>query len=213
MSENAIQTHTDSLQFMKYVVKTIHGISENNYKGTPFEPLFGTGQGSGASPAVWLTLVIILMDTMDRIISERTTFESPDSATKHSRLIDVFVDDTSLGLSDPGYLTLETLIAKLTNIAQTWEQLLYFSGGSLNLKKCFWYVLYWDWKKGRPKLRPITNQDPPLKLTTQGHSQKTPITHLEPSRASRILGVHLSPLGDFSTQIQILRTKADNFAI
>ena len=99
--------------------------------------MLGTGQGSGALPAIWLTLVIILMDTMDRIIPERMTFESPDSATKHSRLIDAFVDDTSLGFSDPGYLTSETLIAKLTNIAQTWEQLLYFSGGSLNLKKCF----------------------------------------------------------------------------
>ena len=135
MPGNAMKTHADTLEFMRYAVTTIYGISKENYKGTPFEPLFGTGQGSGASPAVWLTLIILLMETLDRIIPERTTFSSPDSAIRHSRLIDApFVDDTSLGFSDPGYLTLEILVAKLTNIAQTWEQLLYFSGGSLNLK-------------------------------------------------------------------------------
>jgi hypothetical protein len=120
MPENAINTHADSLQFMRYAVKTIYGISEDNYIGTPFEPLFGTGQGSGASSAIWLTLMVLLMDTLDRIIPERTTFESPDSAIKHSRLVDAFVDDTSLGFTDPGYATLEMLVSKLTNIAQTW---------------------------------------------------------------------------------------------
>ena len=153
------------------------------------------------------------MDTLDRIIPERTEFESPDSTIKHSRLIDAFVDDTSLGFTDPGYVTLETLVSKLTNIAQTWEQLLFFSGGSLNLKKCSWYVIYWDWTKGKPTIRTITEKDPTLKLTTQGEEDTTVIKRLDPKTASRILGVHLSPNGDFSTQLQILRTKANNFAI
>ncbi|KAI2509666.1 hypothetical protein MHU86_4786 [Fragilaria crotonensis] len=47
MPDNAIKTHADALRFMQYTVKTIHGISEDSYEGTPFEPLFGTGQGSG----------------------------------------------------------------------------------------------------------------------------------------------------------------------
>jgi hypothetical protein len=40
MPDNAIKTHADSLEFMRYAIKTIYGISEENYKGTPFEPLF-----------------------------------------------------------------------------------------------------------------------------------------------------------------------------
>ena len=67
MPLNAIQTHAEALQFMRYAVKTVHGISEENYSGTPFAPLFGTGQGSGASPAVWLSLVVLLMNTLDRL--------------------------------------------------------------------------------------------------------------------------------------------------
>ena len=52
MPEQAVQVRADALQFMKYTVKTIHGISDHNYQGTAFERLFGTGQGSGASPSV-----------------------------------------------------------------------------------------------------------------------------------------------------------------
>ena len=59
---------------MEYCVKTVHGISEDNYRGTVFEPLFCTGQGSGASSAVWLVLSTVLMEAIDRLTSDRMTF-------------------------------------------------------------------------------------------------------------------------------------------
>ena len=71
---HAIRTHADALFFMKYAVKTVYGISSDNYHGTVFAPLFGTGQGSGASPAVWLSLVVILLQTLDRLIPDRGQF-------------------------------------------------------------------------------------------------------------------------------------------
>jgi hypothetical protein len=74
MPDNAIRVHAEALQFMQYTVKTVYGILENNYHGTAFEPLFGTGQGSGASPSVWLTLVVILLHTLDRLVPDRMNF-------------------------------------------------------------------------------------------------------------------------------------------
>ena len=213
MPNNAIQTHADCLELMKYTVKTAHGISEDNDHGTPYSPLFGTGQGSGASPAIWLTLVVTLMKTLDRLVPERMQFESPDTVLRHSRLTDAFVDDTSLGYTDAGYLSLETLIAKLNHMAQTWENLLFYSGGALNLSKCSWYVLYWDWKSGRPQARAITATDRPLQLTTQGAKTLTPIERSSINHASRILGIHLAPDGNFSKQLEVLKTKADEMAI
>ena len=136
MPELAAQTHAEALKFTKYKVKTIHGVSEACYQGTPFEPLFGTGQGSGASPAAWLTLVVLLMNTLDHLIPERMQFETPHHS--HSRLMDAFVDDTSLGFTDSGILTCSEMIDKVNHIAQFWECLLFHSGGSLNLKKSSW---------------------------------------------------------------------------
>lgn len=58
-------SHAETLQFMKYTMKTVYRISEDNYHGTPLESLFGTGQGTGASPAAWLSLMVLLMHTLD----------------------------------------------------------------------------------------------------------------------------------------------------
>jgi hypothetical protein len=54
MPDSAITTHAGVLREMKYVVKTAFGISNLHIKSSPTSTLFGTGQGSGASPAVWL---------------------------------------------------------------------------------------------------------------------------------------------------------------
>jgi hypothetical protein len=121
MPKNAIRTHAKTLQFMKYTVKTMHGVSETNYSGTPFEPLFGSGQGSGASPAVWLTLIVVLMNTMDRIIPEQMDFASPDGSNRQARLLGAFVDDTSIGYTNPGDMEFPLLTNRLQEIAQTWE--------------------------------------------------------------------------------------------
>ena len=51
MPAHAIRTHSDALEFMRYKVKTIFGISSDNYHGTPFEPLFGTGPGKRRFPS------------------------------------------------------------------------------------------------------------------------------------------------------------------
>jgi hypothetical protein len=213
MPTNAVSTHASALQYMKYKVKTIHGISEETYHKTQDSPLFGTGQGSGASPAVWLTLVVTLMNTLDRVIKHRMTFASPDSLSTHTRLVDAFVDDTSLGFTDTGSLSLEDLTATLSTIAQTWENLLFYSGGSLNLQKCSWYAMYWAWKNCRPYLLPINPTDHDLQLSTQGNNDtSTTIRRWPLNKANRILGVYLSPDGDFTTQLQILKKKADAFA-
>ncbi len=76
MTSHAICTQAESLQFMKYTMKTVYRISEDNYHGTALSPLVGTGHGSGASPAVWLSLVVILLQTLDRLIPDRLNFSS-----------------------------------------------------------------------------------------------------------------------------------------
>ena len=122
---------------------------------------------------------------------------------RRSRLIDAFVDDTSLGYTDARFITLDTMLNKLTKMAQRWEKLLFYSGGALNLSKCSWLVMYWDWQHGRQRTQePISPDDTALKLTTQGGTTETPIKRMP-----------LGTLGNFSDQIIILKKKADDFAI
>ncbi len=46
------------------------------------------------------------------------------------------------------------LIAYRQAHAQIWEQILFSSGGALELKKCFWYLVYWQWVNGCPQMAP-----------------------------------------------------------
>lgn len=213
MPAEAIRTHAKALELMQYMVKTIYGVSDQSYKGTALEPLFGTGQGSGASPAVWLTLVVILLNTLERVVPERISFRSADGKIHHRRLVDAFVDDTAIGMTDDGELTLPELVTALESVAQTWEQLLHFSGGALNLSKCSWYVMFWDWQHGRPVLREIKADDPKIQLYQGSNKCKlVAIRRQNLHESSRILGVHQNPLGNFSDHIKVLKQKADKYA-
>jgi hypothetical protein len=212
MPNNAIRVHAEALQFMKYTVKTVYGISDDTYQGTVFEPLFGTGQGSGASPSAWLTLVVILLHTLDRLIPDRINFTPLDNSRSHSRLVDAFVDDTSIGFNSPGDLTYNELIERLQTVAQTWEHLLHLSGGKLNLAKCSWYVMYWEWEQGRPRLRELQPLDPTIQLRQGSQPDLMTIRQTKLEESTRMLGVYLNPLGDFGHHIQVLRKKADMYA-
>ena len=91
----------------------------------------------------------ILLQTMDRLIPDRMNFLPISGALPHARFSDAFVDDTSLGFTPTDDdCTYHELAEKLQNIAHTWEHLLYLSGGKLNLSKCSWFILKWEWEKG-----------------------------------------------------------------
>jgi hypothetical protein len=106
--------------------KTVHGVSEHNYHGTVFEPLFGTDQRSGASPALWLVLSTVLIEAIDRM-----SFIDPTAWEELKGLLDSFVDDTTPGLTDCGKLSYNELIHHTQELAQTWERVLHYSGGVL----------------------------------------------------------------------------------
>ena len=141
-------------------------------------------------------------------------FVSADGTITNSRVIDAFVDDTSIGFTDgTGSLNFESLILRLQEISQTWEHLLHLSGGSLNLNKCSWYVLSWDWKGGRPIIRKRMETDPDISLPQGSATERTTIRRMDLEEAPRILGVFISPTGNFSEHIKVLKTRADTFAV
>jgi hypothetical protein len=70
MPENAIRCQADTFKHMKYAVKHMYGVSSKQYFGSESEPHFGTRQGSGASPAIWLSLVVVLLNAFDRMSKE-----------------------------------------------------------------------------------------------------------------------------------------------
>jgi hypothetical protein len=177
---------------------------KNANKGQCLNPCLEQAKESGASPAAWLTLIVILLNTIDKeLLDDRMMFLVPIMKKPHSQLADAFVDDTMLGKSDSGDLLYEDLTGRLQLIAQTWERLLSYSGGALNLSKCFYYVLYWEWPQGLLVLHSSSTEDSTMVLTSGSSTSESTITRLDPKTASRTLGVYLSPTSEWAKQIQV----------
>jgi hypothetical protein len=132
MPEQAIKCQADTLRLMRYAVKHAYGTSAQEYMGSEDEPLFGTGQGSGASPAVWLGLVVILLNALDRMSSDddipALDFVDPWNEFRAHWRVGAFVDDTNQGILDAsGSLTIDELVEQLRKAGQLWESLLHTS--------------------------------------------------------------------------------------
>ena len=209
MPTHAIACQAEALRKMRYAVKQVAGISLLEYIGTLLDPLFGTGQGSGASPAIWLALVVILLNSLDRLSNEYQipglAFHDPWNDIFETWRFGAFVDDTNQGVMDPnGLMSMDDLVEAMRSAGQLWENLLYISGGCLNLAKCSWTVQYWTWINGRPSLLPIHSSDPPLIMTSGRNPEQHIIQQHANTKELRGLGVYLNFAGTFTELAKIM---------
>ena len=125
-----------ALGHMRYHISKAHGIDQAPIVGSDNSRIFGTGQGSGASPAIWLAMSEVLIQALKK--TERgTSFVSKCKFIKHRRVIYAFVDDSTVWanqeLGDMDYSPTQ-LHQRIQTTAQWWEKYLSLSGGTLNLK-------------------------------------------------------------------------------
>jgi hypothetical protein len=183
MPAPAVDTHATVLATMKYHLKTQFGISAAYIQSSIDNFLFGTGQGRGASPAIWLLLSTVLLAAHVKVSKRGMLFKSPDNTISIERHSDTYVDNTQNRLNDaflPRSWSLQELSTTLEKTSQSWEKLLFCSGGALELSKCFYYLLYWKWVDGLPILltnSEIEEQTTAIRPTTGTPTDAQKVTH------------------------------------
>ncbi len=206
---NLSELNASMLAQARYRVKTLMGIAE-----LFFLCAFGTGQGSGNSPMVWLAVSILLIGGMAKLC-EGISVQSPTGKYKAKRNMDAFVDDSTtwVGSFDNPLCSPRQLGKKLQQSAQTWEQLLSASGGKLQLSKCFFYMMCWKWDtEGKPTLMTSTQMNYDMKMIdTQSGTIKS-IKKKECTDAHRTLGAWPGPFCKETHQPQNLKDKSVGFA-
>jgi hypothetical protein len=144
------------------------------------------------------------------------TMEDIERIKSIRQWIEGFVDDTSLftNLKDPEE-PVENMRAQLQQDTQSWTDLLYASGGQLELSKCFYYMLAWKFTpEGDPipltiaelQLPQITIHDPVTGNTTE-------IVQKEVDAAHKTLGVYKTIIGHENDHLQYLQEKSDTYAV
>ena len=132
-------------------VRTKHGVSTQTISTNRNATLHGIGQGNGGGPAIWVAHLTVMFTAISAICTGFST-SCVQKETTISTVGTGYVDDVTLGMSIPKKKeqTYEMVRRQIKKMGQIWEQLLYISGGRLELNKCFWVPIVWKWKNGKP---------------------------------------------------------------
>ncbi|CAJ1954259.1 unnamed protein product [Cylindrotheca closterium] len=120
-----------------------------------------------------------------------------------------FVDDTDVieagtSVDQSG----EDICTSVQAAASTWAGGISVTGGGINPKKSFWWLIdfVWDARNGRWKFRRKNQLLPDYHLQIPGLSGKQEgLRRLEPDEAEKTLGVVLAPLEDPKAHLEYLK--------
>jgi hypothetical protein len=104
VSHNMASLQATTLKNMKLRLRTALGDSNRTYQHSQETPIYGTGQGSCASPAIWLLICSLLIDCLSELGGGMKMTDVCSNNTLQ-QWIDGFVDDTSLFTNISNYQT------------------------------------------------------------------------------------------------------------
>jgi hypothetical protein len=167
LHQKVVALHANTLQQANFHLRTIQGISQQSYSHCVQFPIYGSGQGSGNSPAIWLFISSTLCDVHNRI-SKGASFTTPCGRETTKLLMVAFVDDSTGTYNNflpQDELHIQTLLSNAQQDCQSWNDLLWCSGGKLELPKCSYHILRFEFlPNGTP--RPIRDNSD-LNLTVK----------------------------------------------
>ena len=205
-----VGVHATTLKEARYHLKTAFGVSDEYYQHCDAFPIYGTGQGSTNSPIIWMFISSVLFD-MYSDNAYGSTFATPtDDLAQPSKIVG-FVDDSNCTTNSWYSVDQEDygdLIQMATEDAQLWADILWLSGGHLELRKCSFHFLTFKFSPlGFPSLE--NSVDAPATITIQDPQTKeyVDITRLEPDEPHKTLGHWIEPSLSGKKQLEMLHNK------
>ena len=94
VAASVTQACATTLEKAEYKIRTDLGLATSGYNHSPENPIFGTGQGSAFSPAIWFFISCILYDIYEKL-AKTASYCAPD----RSQFLEIgmigFVDDNN----------------------------------------------------------------------------------------------------------------------
>ncbi|GAX26437.1 hypothetical protein FisN_37Hu013 [Fistulifera solaris] len=147
---------------------------------------------------------------LDNFLNQAEYYIQTNAAMSISHYMQSFVDDSSIWVNDflaslQQQTSGQSLADTLQLATQWWEELLVTTGGKLELQKCFFYLIEWNFAHSEP--RPYTTQDRTydiqIRQSTNGEHQT--MNHKSADEAHRTLGFQAKPHNKFHEQFQVLK--------
>ena len=145
-----VNLHNRLLGEMKYEVY-IEGASKSlAYKSEKDNMVYGTGQGCGNSPFVWLFISNILLKIFNKEATG-ATYYSQRAHRSTTIQASAYVDDVNTHHNVQNKR--ESLEEQMKQDFRRWKDILEMSGGSLAQEKCNYYTIKWGFhNSGKPEM-------------------------------------------------------------
>jgi Reverse transcriptase (RNA-dependent DNA polymerase) len=217
LSKEVIELFITTLSEVEYYAKTYYRLSTMPYKSTPSHGIHGPGQGGRASPAIWTAISCFLLQCM-RENSLGANIVSPHG-DQFIQVSSGFVYDITHWCihMDSGHsaadLVEQYLMRHMQDTAQLWEQLLYLTGGKLELSKCVYYPITCSFdSEGAAHLVPPNQLQTTITLEDSESKQSFNIATNPCNEAHKTLGVMEQPDVNNTAKFNRLLKKASNHA-
>ncbi len=209
LHRNIAQIHGDMLVSAVYRIKTQLGISTGSYSSTEDSPVYGTGQGSCASPPFWLLNCSKYFDIYDKYCFGARYYDMNGERVLTMGM-DGYVDDNGLNANSKPSEE-HKLVERATHDAQLWSDILWSSGGALEHPKCSYHYLRTEFTgTGQPFFR---GGKFGARITiTDAHGVNTELEQLSAYAPFKTLGTYQAATHGQKTQFEILKKKATNLS-
>jgi hypothetical protein len=145
----AIETMLGTIENMKIFLRTGFGNLKSFGGGGVSVKTQGLTQGNEALPASWAVISICIIGAHEKK-GQGEKFTCPITQLKHQLSAILYVDDTDLWLID---LSKNETVGKVHRAIQdsmySWGNLLLATGGVLQPTKCFYLIIWFNWKDGK----------------------------------------------------------------
>ena len=78
--------------------------------------------------------------------------------------------------------------------------MLYTNDGRLELKKCFWILITWKWKQGKPLMTSLDDTEAEVKIVQSETKEEVVIQRKNVDEAPKVLGCLLQANGSWEAE-------------
>ena len=139
---NAVLVHANTLEQAQYKLKLGKQTSADSYTNCAMWPLHGSGQGSANSPTIWCFISSKLFQAHESQAFGMKMQTPFGDVTLKVNMVG-FVDDATCVTAGDPTAPLQDLITRMQHDAQLWNDILWSSGGKLELSKCGYHTSYY----------------------------------------------------------------------
>ncbi len=203
-----LRLHAQTQKLQKYFVKHAQGISTKHNTFSPESPWYGAGQGTGDAALRYTTQ----SDGMIRAYRDSSwtlAMKNPTNTITPTQDIDAYADNTTLmnGTTQENQALLRFQAQQNLTL---WSDIVKCTRGALNPPKCGW--AYFRWNFDQHGHLTISKVQHPLGLRLPDRNGKMhQLKQHPPTKAVRILGVHIAMDSNMSQEYQILKDKANKY--